>query len=107
MSTTAKAADLIGQALNEYPSYKHLEIARILDNAGLLAPNLPQPEFEFDGGACRLDSENASVESHYFTDSGESIITAGVAYDLTPAEAEELAYALLAAAQRAEREPKL
>lgn len=105
MSTASKAADLIGQALNEYPSYKHLEIARILDNAGLLAPNLPDPEIEYKDGACWLDSDTTSVESHYDSDSDEFIITTGVAYDLTPTEAKQLAYALLAAAHWAEQEP--
>lgn len=99
MSSVYRAAELIGQDLAEPLSER---LADNLAEAGLLAPDLPQPEFEFDGGACWLDSENASVESHYFADSGESIITAGVAYDLTPAEAEELAYALLAAANHAE-----
>lgn len=96
MSTTAKAAELIGQDLAEPLSER---LADNLNEAGLLAPDLPQPDFKFDGGACWLDSENSSVESHYFADSGESVITAGVAYDLTPTEARELAYALLAAAQ--------
>lgn len=99
MSNVDKAAELIGQDLAEPLSER---LADNLAEAGLLAPDLPQPEFEFDGGACWLDSENASVESHYFTDSGESIITAGVAYDLTPAEARSLAFALLAAANHAE-----
>lgn len=106
MSTVSKAADVIGQALSEYPSYKYLEIATALDNAGLLAPNLPDPEIEYkDGGACWLDGENTSVESHYFTASDQFIITTGVAYDLTPTEARKLAYALLAAAHWAEQEP--
>lgn len=105
MSTASKAADLIGQDLSEYPSYKHLEIARILDNANLLAPNLPQPVIKYeDGGACWLDSDTTSVESHYDSASDQFIITTGVAYDLTPTEAKQLAYALLAAAQRAEQE---
>lgn len=104
MSATSKAAELIGQDLARPLSER---LADNLAEAGLLAPDLPQPEFGFDGGACWLDSENASVESHYFADSGESIITAGVAYDLTPTEAKQLAYALLAAAQWAEKEPKL
>ncbi|MGZ7496125.1 hypothetical protein ACXM2N_03390 [Corynebacterium sp. ZY180755] len=106
MSTVFKAADLIGRELSDCPSYRQLEIARILDDAGLLAPDLPKPVLEYkDGGACWLDSEITSVESHYDSDSDESIITAGIAYDLTPTEAKQLAYALLAAAQWAEKEP--
>lgn len=106
MSNIDKAAVLLGQVLSEYHNWRPRRLATTLDRAGLLAPDLPDPELEYkDGGACWLDSDTTSVEHHYDSDSDEFIITTGVAYDLTPTEARELAYALLAAAQWAEKEP--
>lgn len=103
MSTMLRVAELLGQAFTEYSSCRCENVARILDNAGLLAPDLPAPKLKYsDGGAYWLDSDTTSVEHHYDSASDEIIITTGVAYDLTPTEAKQLAYALLAAANHAE-----
>lgn len=97
MSTVAKAADLIGQALSEYPSYKYLEIATALDNAGLLMPDLPAPDRKGDWGP----SWEGVVEAepgHYAV----RILIEGRQYRQSSQYARLFALALLAAANHAE-----
>lgn len=98
MSNIDKAAESIGQGLGEHPDWRPRILATKLDKAGLLAPDLPQPVLRHKhGGTLLLDNITASVEYHYNPAPSVYVITTGVAYNLTPTEARELAYNLLAA----------
>lgn len=106
MSTVSKAADVIDSAL---PVGSHItksfseSAAKALADAGLLMPDLPQPDFNFTDGDARWVVIGKVAVDSWYDDGGPVVeLRAGRGRYLIPAEARHLAYLLLAAANHAE-----
>ena len=108
MSNIDKAADLIWDRVEpELGHYQSAEtLAQDLADAGLLAPDLPEPEHDEDGicfwGAATFSITAGQKDRPGFVAVQDSE-PGGVLY-MDPAYSRDLAYALLAAADHAEKE---
>lgn len=99
MSTIDKAADLIGQDLARPLSER---LADNLSEAGLLAPDLPQPDHIFEEGDARWVLTPETVVSTWDNKGNpypRVLLDIGDGFLLHLEEARELAYMLLAAAR--------
>lgn len=111
MSNVDRAADVIDSAL---PVGSHItrssgkKAAKALAGAGLLMPDLPAPSQKLLYGDSVWKLSNKAFVSSWVDEAGPMVeLSVGRGRYATPTEAREIAYMLLAAAQRAEREPKL
>lgn len=104
--------DKLVQVIREHDAYGTCHepecLAQDIADAGLLTPDLPEPEEKFTtGDASWTLVGKAAVDS--WRDEGGPVVAlmAGRGRYLIPAEARQLAYILLAAADYAEEKPSL
>lgn len=113
MSNVDEAAWIVDETMSRWdmegrpaiPGGIGLHLTHVLANAGLLMPDLPEPVEKFTSSdASWMLTGKAAVDS--WRDEGGPVVAlmAGRGRHLTPAEARQLAYILLAAANHAEEE---
>lgn len=97
MTNIYKAANVIGEMVGGHPSIKYLLAAEALAAEGLLMPELPKPIGKRKGDIIEWEANEMSILA------AKNVVGAGRVGLMSPSEARDLAIALLAAANRAEK----
>lgn len=106
MSSIDEAAQIIAEALGD--TMLTDVAAKALADAGLLMPDLPEPDDKCTNGDARWVVIGKVAVDSWHDDGGPVVeLRAGRGRYLIPAEARQLAYILLAAANHAEEKPPL
>lgn len=104
MSTIDEAAQIIAEAVGD--TMLTDVAAKALADADLLMPALPEPDDKCTNGDASWTLTGKATVDSWYDDGGPVVaLMAGRGRYLTPAEARQLAYILLAAANHAEEQP--